>query len=176
MKLLLDRISSPIGTILLVSDGEALRALDFEDHEPRMHRLLRLHYDAYALNPSRNVGALGQDIQAYFDGDMAAPARIPVRTGGTEFQRSVWTALHAIPPGMTITYGSLARQIGRAAASRAVGLANGANPVAVVVPCHRVIGADAALTGYGGGLHRKAWLIDHERRHAMPALPALVAV
>ena len=106
---------------------------------------------------------------------MAALGRISVRTGGTEFQRSVWTALRVIPPGTTINYGSLARQIGRAAASRAVGLANGANPIAVVVPCHRVIGANAALTGYGGGLHRKAWLIDHERRHAAPALPASAA-
>jgi methylated-DNA-[protein]-cysteine S-methyltransferase len=166
LKLLLSRVSSPLGTVLLVSDGEALRALDFHDYEPRMHRLLRVHYGSYTLTPTQEAGELGRSVHAYFEGDMAALDRLPVRTAGTEFQRSVWAELRLIPPGTTIAYGRLAERIGRAKASRAVGLANGANPVAIVVPCHRVIGANANLTGYGGGLHRKEWLIAHERLHA----------
>ena len=109
---------------------------------------------------------------------MAALDQLPVRPGGTEFQRLVWAALRLIPPGTTTTYGQLAARIGRAKASRAVGLANGANPVAIVVPCHRVVGADASLTGYGGGIERKAWLIAHERRHTagIPQQPAVASV
>lgn len=168
MKLLRSHVASPIGTILLVTDGEALRALEFLDHEPRVHRLLRLQYGSYTLTHTRDAGEFGQSIDAYFAGDLAAPDRIVVRTAGTEFQRSVWAALRLIPPGTTSTYGQLAARIGRAKASRAVGHANGANPVAIVVPCHRVVGADASLTGYGGGLERKAWLIAHERHHAIP--------
>jgi len=166
LKLLLSRVPSPLGTVLLVSDGAALRALDFHDYEPRMHQLLRLHYGPYTLTPVLDAGELGRSVQAYFEGDMAALDRLPVQTGGTEFQRLVWAELRLIPPGATISYGRLAERIGRAKASRAVGLANGANPVSIVVPCHRVIGADAKLTGYGGGLHRKEWLIAHERQHA----------
>ncbi|HUZ64414.1 MAG TPA: methylated-DNA--[protein]-cysteine S-methyltransferase [Acetobacteraceae bacterium] len=162
MKLRLDRIPSPIGTILLVSEGEKLRALDFEDHEHRLHHLLRRHYGDCTLVPANRPGAAGESIEAYFAGDIAALDRIPVETGGTAFQRLVWSALRRIPPGTTTSYGRLAVQIGRPTAVRAVGLANGANPVAIVVPCHRVIGADASLTGYGGGLHRKEWLLRHE--------------
>ena len=166
LQLLLERLPSPLGTILLVSDGEALRALDFDEYEHRMHRLLRLHYGAYALTPTGGIGPLGRAIQGYFEGDMAALDGLAVRTGGTAFQRLVWSELRLIPPGATISYGRVAERVGRAKASRAVGLANGANPVAIVVPCHRVIGADAKLTGYGGGLWRKRWLIEHERRRA----------
>lgn len=170
MKFLLSHIPSPLGTILLVSDGEALRALDFHDYEPRMRRLLRLHYGAYTLTQTQNAREFGRSIRDYFDGDMDALDRVLVRTGGTEFQRLVWGALRLVPPGTTTTYGRLAAGIDRAKGSRAVGLANGANPVAIVVPCHRVIGANAALTGYGGGLGRKAWLIAHERQHTATAM------
>jgi methylated-DNA-[protein]-cysteine S-methyltransferase len=104
-------------------------------------------------------------LAAYFAGDLFAVDAIETRTGGTPFQRAVWSALRPIPPGTTVSYGELARAIGRPAASRAVGAANGANPIAIVVPCHRVIGANRTLTGYGGGLARKAWLLEHERRH-----------
>jgi len=161
MKLYLDRVPSPIGAILLVSDGEVLRALDFEDYEPRMQRLLRNYCGRYDLTQGVCNGAR-QHIAAYFDGDFTALDAIPVQTGGTEFQRRVWAALRQIPPGSTTSYGRLAAKIGAPKASRAVGLANGANPVAIVVPCHRVIGADSSLTGYGGGLPRKAWLLRHE--------------
>ena len=171
--LLLSRLPSPIGTILLVTDGAALRALDFHDYEPRLHRLLRLHYGAYTLTPTRDPGPPGPLLQAYFDGDFAALDRLAVQTGGTPFQRQIWAELRRIPPGTTISYGRLAERIGRPTASRAVGLANGANPVAIVVPCHRVIGANAALTGYGGGLHRKRWLIAHERGTTAPLQSSL---
>src|SRR5215831_1034053 len=101
--------------------------------------------------------------QAYFDGDLVAVASLPTATNGTNFQRAVWDALRHIAPGETISYGMLANRIGRPSAMRAVGLATGANPIAIVVPCHRVIGANGTLTGYGGGLERKRWLLAHER-------------
>ncbi len=162
MKLFLERIASPIGAILLVSDGEALRALDFHDCEDRLHCLLRRHYGAYVLTDGRAAGAAGRRVAAYFAGDLTALDTIAVATGGSAFQRRVWAALRAIPPGTTATYGGLAATIGMPTARRAVGLANGANPIALVVPCHRVVGANGSLTGYGGGLPRKAWLLRHE--------------
>lgn len=163
MRLQLDRFASPIGDILLATDVEGrLRALDFHDHEERMRRLLRLHYGAVRLDAGSAPAAVTAPLAAYFAGDHLALAAVPVETGGTSFQRRVWAALRLIPPGTTTTYGRIAAALGAPGASRAVGLANGANPVAVVVPCHRVIGANATLTGYGGGLHRKRWLLEHE--------------
>ncbi len=166
MRLRLSSLPSPLGTMLLVSDGEALRALDFHDYEARMHHLLRLHYGDYELSGAITAGEIGRSIGAYFEGELNALDGIPIRTGGTPFQRLVWAELRQIPYGTTTTYGRLAERVGNAKASRAVGLANGANPVSIVVPCHRVIGANAKLTGYGGGLHRKEWLLAHERKHA----------
>src|SRR5690606_5527006 len=104
-----------------------------------------------------------------FEGDISALDALPVVTGGTEFQRRVWAALRQIPAATTISYGQLAARIGAPAASRAVGLANGANPVPIVVPCHRVIGANGKLTGFGGGLPRKQWLLSHEANAIFPA-------
>jgi len=177
MILSLDRFASPIGDILLVFEGETLRALDFWDYESRMRRLLGLHYGAVSLADGRAPDAIRGPLAAFFSGDWAALDRIMVATGGTDFQRSVWAALRRIPPGSTLSYGALAAGIGRPGASRAVGLANGSNPVAIVVPCHRVIGANAALTGYGGGLARKAWLLAHEKAAiaTQPDLPCLDA-
>ena len=161
--LLLDRIGSPIGTTLLVTDERGLlRALDFEDYEPRMHRLLRLHYGAAIPVPGRAPGAIRDGLSAYFAGDLSALDPIAVATAGTAFQREVWAALRRIPAGQTLSYGGLATRLGRPKAMRAVGMANGANPIGIVVPCHRVIGADASLTGYGGGIARKRWLLEHE--------------
>jgi methylated-DNA-[protein]-cysteine S-methyltransferase len=150
------------------SDG-ALRALDFDNYESRLHRLLRLHYRISALEEGAAPTSVVRALTSYFDGNLTAIEGIRVATGGTSFQRDVWAALPTIASGTTTTYGQLARQLGRPNASRAVGLANGANPIAIVVPCHRVIGANGALTGYGGGLDRKRWLIDHEKRHAVSA-------
>jgi O-6-methylguanine DNA methyltransferase len=163
MKLLLERFISPIGVILVVSDGDSvLRALDFVDYEARMHRLLRLHYGTYTLSDGPGPVAVTRALAAYFGGDLGSFEELPVETGGTTFQRSVWKALRSIPPGTTMSYGQLAAGLGRPAACRAVGLANGSNPIAIVVPCHRVIGANGSLTGYGGGISRKRWLLDHE--------------
>ena len=167
MLLQFERRKSPIGTMLVIFDASGrLRSLDFADYESRMHLLLRRHYGDYELRPDTAPRAIADPLDGYFTGAIDALDVVEVATGGTAFQRQVWRALRTIGPGMTTSYGQLAAQIGHGKASRAVGLANGANPIAIVVPCHRVIGANGKLTGYGGGLPRKQWLIDHERRHA----------
>jgi methylated-DNA-[protein]-cysteine S-methyltransferase len=156
--------------MLIVADAEEnLRAIDWTDHEARMQRLLRLHYgrEGFELKRTRVSPELTQAIDAYFSGDIAAIDTVPVQTGGTLFQREVWRALRPIRGGETVSYTQLAQRIGRPTAVRAVGLANGANPVGIVVPCHRVIAADGSLTGYGGGVERKRWLLEHEHRATM---------
>jgi methylated-DNA-[protein]-cysteine S-methyltransferase len=159
----LDRIGSPIGEVLLVTDENGmLRALDFHDYEARMRRLLRIHYGDTAIDDRAAPREIRNALLRYFDGDITATDAIGWRTAGTEFQRSVWNALTRIRPGTTASYGALARKLGAPQASRAVGLANGANPISIVIPCHRLIGANGSLTGYGGGLHRKEWLLRHE--------------
>ena len=161
----LDRMPTPLGEMLLVTDAEGrLRALDWVDYEPRMLLLLGRHYgaDGFNLQPGTAPEPLTAALGRYFAGDLSAIDAVEVRTAGTSFQREVWAALRGIPYGTTISYADLARRIGRPDAVRAVGLANGANPVGVVVPCHRVVGANGSLTGYGGGLERKRWLLDHE--------------
>jgi methylated-DNA-[protein]-cysteine S-methyltransferase len=163
----LERVDTPTGPMLIVTDDEQnLRALDWEDHETRMMKLLRRYYgaDAVRLCEGTRPSAVSRSLAAYFDGDLEAVADLPIATNGSDFQRTVWDALRRIPAGRSISYGALAAMIGRPTAARAVGLANGANPIAIVVPCHRVIGADASLTGYGGGLDRKRWLLAHERK------------
>lgn len=156
---------SPVGELVLIWSPGALRVLEFDYERQRLEKLLRLHYGAYRLTSELVPAELRNPIEAYFDGELSAIDTIPVETGGTLFQRKTWAALREIPAGSTITYGELAERIGRRGACRAVGLANGANPVSIVVPCHRVIGANGALTGYGGGLNRKRWLLEHERAH-----------
>jgi O-6-methylguanine DNA methyltransferase len=153
--------------MLLIHDlEERLRALDFHDFETRMRQLLRLHYGKdgvdFVLTSRETPAAIRRALAGYFVGDLTAIDAIPVATAGTSFQREVWTALRRIRPGMTLSYGALARKLGRPNSARAVGAANGANPIAIVVPCHRVIGADAGLSGYGGGVNRKRWLLAHE--------------
>ncbi|HEY3919011.1 MAG TPA: methylated-DNA--[protein]-cysteine S-methyltransferase [Stellaceae bacterium] len=164
----LDRLDTPIGPLLIVSDeAQRLRALEWEDHASRLSKLLRRYYgaDAAALHEGKRAAPARRALQAYFAGELDAVADLPVATNGTDFQRLVWDALRRIPAGQTLSYGGLAARIGRPTASRAVGLANGANPIPIVVPCHRVIGADASLTGFGSGLARKRWLLEHENRH-----------
>ena len=164
LKLTLDRIETPVGTVLLVVDPEGcVRALDFAGYEDRMHRLLRRHYGDAPLADGRAPEAVRDAVAAYFAGNHKALDGLTVKTAGTDFQRSVWAALRDIPAGETRTYGQLAAAIGKPKAVRAAGLANGQNPIAVIVPCHRVIGANGTLTGYAGGLERKRWLLDHER-------------
>ncbi|WP_158929137.1 methylated-DNA--[protein]-cysteine S-methyltransferase [Acidisphaera sp. S103] len=160
---------TPIGTMLLLTDAEeTVRSLDWEDHAPRLHHLLRLHYGPVQLEPKAGPTPARRAMEAYYEGDLTAIDALPVKTEGTPFQREVWTALRTIPTGETTTYGSLAVRLGRPKAMRAVGMANGSNPISIIVPCHRVIGADATLTGYGGGIERKRWLLRHER--ALPSL------
>jgi methylated-DNA-[protein]-cysteine S-methyltransferase len=170
----LERLDTPTGSMLIVTDDDQrLRAVDWEDHEPRMQRLLRRHYgvDGARLLETRRVSPAGRALRAYFEGALDALDTLPTATSGTPFQRAVWDALRRIPLGQTTSYGRLAAAMDRPKATRAVGLANGANPIAIVVPCHRVIGADASLTGYGGGVDRKRWLLAHEG-----ARPGAVAV
>lgn len=162
-ELTLDRIDTPVGQMLVVTDAEdAVRALDFADYEPRMLRLLARHWGQVTLTPGRAPDAVRGAIAAYFSGELTALDGLTVKTAGTAFQREVWAALRAIPAGQTVSYGALAARIGRPAAVRAVGLANGKNPVGVIVPCHRVIGANGTLTGYAGGVERKRALLAHE--------------
>lgn len=163
MNLILSRYTAPVAELLVVSDADgALRALDFVDYEARMRTLLGRHYGTYALTDGPMPPAIGDALKAYFDGDLTALDGLTVRTGGSDFQRGVWAALRAIPAGTTTGYGALAAKLGRPGAARAVGLANGSNPIGIVVPCHRVIGASGALTGYAGGVERKRWLLEHE--------------
>jgi len=162
----LDRVRSPVGTLLVVwDDAGRLRALDFEDFEARLRWLLRTQYPdrRVELVAGRAPKPIRDALAAYFRGDLRALDAIETESGGTAFQRTVWRALRAIPPGTTTSYGALAKRIGRPGACRAVGLANRANPIGIVVPCHRVVGASGALTGYAGGVARKRWLLDHER-------------
>lgn len=158
----LNEFDSPLGVVLVATDDTTVRAVDFADYRVRMDRLLARHYGTYALHSGRDrVGAVAR-LKAYFAGDLGAIDSLPVATNGTSFQQRVWAALRKIPSGKTISYGTLAKNIKQPTASRAVGLANGSNPIAIIVPCHRVIGANKTLTGYGGGLYRKEWLLNHE--------------
>jgi methylated-DNA-[protein]-cysteine S-methyltransferase len=159
-RFVIDRIETPIGVALVVADAHgALRFFDWSDHEDRLRRLTRRYYgDRVRLE----AGAAREALGAYFAGRIHALEGLAWESAGTPFQLSVWRALCDIPVGETISYGELARRIGSPRAVRAVGLANGANPIGLIAPCHRVIGADGSLTGYGGGLHRKRWLLRHE--------------
>lgn len=162
-ELFFDEVPSPIGTILIVFDGDTLCALDYIDYEARMLSLLRRHFGQVKLRRRADANGFRPRIDAYFAGDLVALDKIPVNGGGTDFQKKVWRALRAIPPGKTASYGEIATRLGCPSAARAVGLANAQNPIAIVVPCHRVVGANGKLTGYAGGLDRKRWLLDHER-------------
>jgi methylated-DNA-[protein]-cysteine S-methyltransferase len=162
MKLQIDQIESPLGTILLVADETSLCALDFVGYEARMMGLLQKRYPSVELMDSINPHGFSSKIHAYLAGDYGSLADIPVNAGGTDFQQLVWQGLRSIPVGTTLSYGELATKLGKPTAARAVGMANSLNPVAIVVPCHRVIGTKAKLTGYAGGLERKQWLLQHE--------------
>jgi methylated-DNA-[protein]-cysteine S-methyltransferase len=160
-----DEIDTPLGKLTLVADAEGrLRLVGWLEGHARTERALRAFAESSSDAPQRAVDphGLSSALSAYFDGELGAIEGLPVRGAGTEFQRRVWGALREIPCGETWSYSQLARHIGKPPAVRAVGLANGANPIGVVVPCHRVIGADGTLTGYGGGLERKRWLLSHE--------------
>lgn len=161
----IDRLATPIGELIVIADPDgALRTIDWTDHEVRMKRLLDRYYGKgrYTLTPERDPGGLTSAMRRYFKGEIAVLKDLAVATSGTAFQTDVWETLRKIKDGTTITYAELARRIGKPRAIRAAGLANGQNPISIVVPCHRVIGSNGSLTGYGGGLNRKQWLLAHE--------------
>jgi len=163
MTLEIAEFHSPIGTIVLAVRDGTLTALVFEEGWPdRRARLVKRFGDVDLRGAADPAGVSGR-LAAYFAGDLGALDAIPVDPGGTPFQRRVWAALRTIPAGETVSYQTLARRIGAPTAVRAVGAANSDNPVGIVVPCHRVIGADGSLTGYAGGIERKRWLLTHER-------------
>jgi methylated-DNA-[protein]-cysteine S-methyltransferase len=154
-----DRVDSPIGELLLVSDGRALTRLEMSPHEP-------------PAGGRRDPGSLREaeaQLCAYFAGELT-DFDVPLAPAGSGFQLAVWAALTRIPYGETASYGEIAAEVGRPDAVRAVGATNGRNPIAVIIPCHRVIGADGTLVGYGGGLPRKRQLLELEAEHAAPRL------
>ena len=142
----------------------ALCALAFDDVLPRLPWLLERRFGAFdAREPSPRTARVTRALDAYFRGDLRGLDALAVDPGGTPFQRDVWSALRAVPAGETVSYAALARGIGRPDSARAVGAACGANPIWLVVPCHRAIGSDGRLVGYAGGLERKSWLLHHEQ-------------
>lgn len=155
-------VASPAGSVVLVERGSALVGLVFGDHWKRFRRDLERRFGTSTFDETLQTEGAAAALQRYFAGDLGALDSIAVDTGGTDFQRLVWATLRRIPAGATWSYARLAKEIGRPSATRAVAAANGANPVSIVIPCHRVIGSDGSLTGYGGGLDRKRWLLVHE--------------
>ena len=169
MRLDFTELDTPIGPLLLVVDGQLLCAVGFGPDCGYLQRHMKQNYRGQELRPLEGSSSVVNEVRAYFEGDVAALDRIDVKPIGTDFQKAVWQALRRIPHGETMSYGELARHLGRPGASRAVGTANGSNPIPVVIPCHRVIASDGTLGGYGGGLDRKRWLLAHER--ALRATP-----
>ena len=162
---LTDHMDSPLGDMTIVTDEQgALRALEWTDLLGRMERLLARQYknDEISLRVGKTPHFVKSALEDYFSGRLSALERLLTVSGGTAFQQSVWTALRDIPVGETRSYRDVAIAIGNPKGVRAIGLANGANPIGIVVPCHRVIGLNGAMTGYGGGLYRKEWLLRHE--------------
>jgi methylated-DNA-[protein]-cysteine S-methyltransferase len=174
MKLFRTIVQTPVGPMVAVASEAAICALEFPlpGRISRLDRRLARWFAPHEVNerPNAVIERTRAWLASYFAGTSADADELPLEMRGAEFERRVWTALRTIPPGETTTYGAIAKQVGTPAAARAVGLANGANPIAIVVPCHRVVGANGALTGYGGGLDCKRWLINHERRwrNALP--------
>ena len=159
LTLLQDKIDTPLGPLWVICDEQFnLRAVEWDQHRDRMEQLLDVHYrhEGYQRVDSRNPGNLSSKLSDYFAGDLAIIDTLPTATAGTPFQREVWKTLRTIPCGQVMHYGQLA------GAARAVGAANGSNPVSIVVPCHRVIGRNGTMTGYAGGVQRKEWLLRHE--------------
>ena len=162
----IERTKTPLGEAVLVSDQEgALRLFYWEDPTHRWKAALCRRYGEVTLKEKKTASGHVKALRQYFDGDIAAVDTLSVEFNGTPFQNKVWNALRKIAGGATTSYGALAKKIGKPAAVRAVGLANGQNPISLIVPCHRVIGSNGSLTGYGGGVPRKRWLLDHEARY-----------
>ena len=175
MELFRTVLPTPLGDMLALASDEGLCALEFtrvarpnrsQDQLSRLNARLQRWFPPHEIvdRETPTIARTRGWLEAYFDGTSAEIGDLPLDMRGAPFEKRVWLALQTIPPGQTTSYGAIAQALGSAGASRAVGAANGANPVAIMVPCHRVIGATGSLTGYGGGLDRKTWLIEHERR------------
>jgi methylated-DNA-[protein]-cysteine S-methyltransferase len=157
-----DRIDTPIGELTLYVLEDALCGIEFPGGEATTLRTLQRRFGSVSSHQVEDPGGVASALSAYFRGELDAITAVKVDAGGTAFQQKVWAALRRIPTGATISYGRLAAEIGLPKAIRAVGAASARNPIPVVVPCHRVVAADGSLWGYGGGLERKRWLLDHE--------------
>ena len=158
---LVDAIDSPVGALTIAERAGRVCLLQFGPDGPAVDAMFERWYPGEP-RARQSLPGIGGVMKRYFEGQIGVLDTIPVELNGTPFQKEVWQALRRIPAGTTISYAELAKRIGDPAAVRAVGTANGANPVAVIVPCHRVIGSNGRLTGYGGGLDRKQWLLEHE--------------
>jgi len=166
--------ASPVGLLFLARSEKGLRYLEFMDRRSIKRTIAAHESDTPGAKWEPSLLDLKETVdqlEAFFNG-MLREFELPLDLVGSEFQRRVWKALTTIPYGETRTYGQVGKMIGQPKASRAVGLANNQNPIAIIVPCHRVIGADGSLTGYGGGLPKKRWLLDHESRHNLRAATA----
>ena len=155
---------SPIGMMDIVLDGQTLVGLDFSDNPQRLRGLLSRRYGEYGIRRRNDPMPVHEALDDYFSHGGDSFRALQLDPGGTEFQRDVWDELRRIPPGRTLDYGTLARRVGNPRAVRAVASGNARNPISIAIPCHRVIGQDGSLRGYAGGIERKRWLIDHERR------------
>ena len=162
MAIQIARVETPIGLLTVAARNGRTCLLHFDTTERSARAVLARWYPAESIEKVGDPGGAAEILRRYFDGDVNVLDEVEVEMNGTEFQKRVWQALRAVKAGRTSSYAALAKRVGSPAAVRAVGAANGANPVAIIVPCHRVIGADGSLTGYGGGLRRKEWLLRHE--------------
>ena len=169
-------VKSPIGTLQITTRGETLCGLEFADRMPRAAGKPAVTAIVRRKARHQSPPVVFQRLRDYFAGDLTALDAIEVEPQGTEFERKVWRALLRVRPGTTVTYGELAIRAGYPGAARAVGGACGSNPIAVVIPCHRVVGANGSLTGYGGGMERKRWLLDHEGTLATASRAHRIAV
>jgi methylated-DNA-[protein]-cysteine S-methyltransferase len=166
MELLKESVETPLGKIIIVTHKHWLCSLDFEGYEERLERLLIKRFGACRLLPASRPSEAQSRAISYFQGQLDAFSGISLLMQGSAFQEKVWRALGEIPAGTTCSYKDIAIAIGQPKASRAVGSANARNPIALAVPCHRVIGAGAQLGGYAGGINKKKWLMGHERKWA----------
>ncbi|MFC0522136.1 bifunctional transcriptional activator/DNA repair enzyme AdaA [Pontibacillus salicampi] len=160
-------LDTPIGPMIAIGDDTALYLLEFVDRKGLEKEIEQLRYKTKAAivpGYANSIQSIEEELKEYFTGTLLG-FHTPIHTGGTRFQQEVWNVLQTIPMGETKTYGEVAQCIENPKAVRAVARANGANQLAIIIPCHRVIGADGSLTGYGGGLHRKKWLLHHEQQH-----------
>ena len=176
MKLTVSQLETSLGVVTLVSTRAGLAGLAFENRVDSLWRFLESRFDSIESDTGGPPDPAAAELRAYFEGAIGALERIRTDAGGTEFQRRVWEALRRIPGGCTTSYGELARSIGQPTGFRAVATANATNPVAIVIPCHRVIHADGSISGYGGGVERKKWLLRHEADNLPFALSATIGV